>query len=498
MTLSLRYSAHCEVGLVRRSNQDSAYISPTMLMVADGMGGAAAGDLASTVAIDELRKTHESLAERLAAAGQHRVDAGDAASTDTTPGRRTPQADDTREHAEPLVSTAEDLRTVLAGAIARANDRIVELVSDDPALDGMGTTVCGVLLQDDGVAIVNIGDSRAYLLRDGVLRRLTRDHSWVQTLVDSGRITEQEALEHPHRSLVLNVVNGSPQHRPDLDHHVLREGDRIMICSDGLCGMVTDAQIDELIHGADRDEVIASLVALAYSTGGHDNITIVLADVVTGEPEGVTALLGAATTTPIPAAEHTASLPLLEEDPAALSERAITEEERYALQGRRRPAAAIKLLLLFVIPLLMVLGGGFAWYRYTQTQYFVGADDEVVAIFQGVPDKMFNLPLSKVVEPSQTRVDDLPPYYARLVDATIPAAGLEGARATVGELKVKAEQCIAQRKSHASPTPSPASSPSPSPTAPTSPGTVSPGVSPTPTPTVRSGSPTPNPAPEEC
>ena len=455
MALTLSYLARSEVGLVRKNNQDSAYVSPTMLMVADGMGGAAAGDLASAVAIGELRDAD-----------------GD--------------------------FTGADMLEVASGAIAEANDRIRELVAHDPSLDGMGTTVCGLLFDGERLAIANIGDSRAYRLRDGHFERITRDHSWVQTLVDDGRITEAEALVHPHRSLILKVLNGQSSHQPDLEMAEIALGDRYLICSDGLCGMVTDAQIDELIHGADRDEVIASLVALAYSTGGHDNITIVLADVVTGEPEGVTALLGAATTTPIPAAEHTASLPLLEEDPAALSERAITEEERYALQGRRRPAAAIKLLLLFVIPLLMVLGGGFAWYRYTQTQYFVGADDEVVAIFQGVPDKMFNLPLSKVVEPSQTRVDDLPPYYARLVDATIPAAGLEGARATVGELKVKAEQCIAQRKSHASPTPSPASSPSPSPTAPTSPGTVSPGVSPTPTPTVRSGSPTPNPAPEEC
>ena len=147
MSLALRYLAHSEIGLVRRNNQDSAYTSPTMLMVADGMGGAAAGDLASAVAINELRQTDADLA-------------------------------------------GKDLLEVAKGAITRANDHIRDLVSLDPSLDGMGTTVCGLLFDGERLAVANIGDSRAYRLRDGQFERITRDHSWVQTLVDDGRITE--------------------------------------------------------------------------------------------------------------------------------------------------------------------------------------------------------------------------------------------------------------------------------------------------------------------
>ena len=201
MPKALRYLAHSEIGLVRRNNQDSGYASPTMLMVADGMGGAAAGDLASAVAIRELKAADEAF-------------------------------------------TGTDAEEVLAGAIARANDQLADLVRADPALDGMGTTVCGLLFDGQDAALANIGDSRAYQVRDGVMRRITRDHSWVQTLVDDGRITEAEALVHPHRSLILRVLNGNAANSPDLDLLDVEVGDRLLICSDGLCGLVTDADIE--------------------------------------------------------------------------------------------------------------------------------------------------------------------------------------------------------------------------------------------------------------
>ena len=173
MTLALRYQAHSEIGLVRKNNQDSAYVSPTMLAVADGMGGAAAGDLASAVAISALK----------AADGEH---------------------------------VGEEMLTAFASAIEHAAEQIRDLVESDPALDGMGSTVCGVMFDGTHLGVANIGDSRAYRYREGRLQRITRDHSWVQTLVDEGRITEAEALEHPHRSFILRVINGAPQHQPDL------------------------------------------------------------------------------------------------------------------------------------------------------------------------------------------------------------------------------------------------------------------------------------------
>ena len=216
MSLALRYLAHSEIGLVRKNNQDSAYVSPTMLVVADGMGGAAAGDLASAVAIRELK-------------------AADGAQTGAA------------------------MLEVLGTAIDRAADAMSELIDADPKLDGMGSTVCGLMFDGNEFGVANIGDSRAYRYRDGDLARITRDHSWVQTLVDEGRITEAEALEHPHRSLILKVINGQPQHLPDLELVDARAGDRLLICSDGLCGLVTDAAISAHLDGP-REQVIADLV----------------------------------------------------------------------------------------------------------------------------------------------------------------------------------------------------------------------------------------------
>src|SRR3954462_13314162 len=158
MTLTLRVVSHSEIGLVRKNNQDSGYATPHLLVVADGMGGAAAGDLASAVAVDTLM----------------RLDATD-------------------------VSGSAMMETIGA-AVATANDRIADLVDADNALDGMGTTVTAALFDGAELGLVHIGDSRAYLFRDGGLSRLTHDDSWVQSLVDEGKISEEEAAAHPHRS----------------------------------------------------------------------------------------------------------------------------------------------------------------------------------------------------------------------------------------------------------------------------------------------------------
>ena len=454
MSLALRYLAHSEIGLVRKNNQDSAYTSPSMLVVADGMGGAAAGDLASAIAVRELKE----------ADGAH---------------------------------TGEEMLDVLADAIDSAGAAISDLIETDPSLDGMGSTVCGVMFDGEHIGLANIGDSRAYRYVDGHLTRLTRDHSWVQALVDEGRITEAEALEHPHRSLILKVINGQPQHRPDLELVDVQAGDRLLLCSDGLCGFVTDDVIADRMDG-ERDEVMASLVALAHHEGGQDNITIIIADVMEGEPEGATEVLGAAADLDLDnLQENTARLAL---DPAGGGPRpdpAAGELARYSPLARRQPSAWVKLVLLVLLPLLAIGGAGWAWYTYTQQQYYLGANGEYLAIYQGIPEPVFNLPLSHVVTTDTTRVADLPLYYQEQVRGTLPAESFEAAETTLATLRLKAEACIQQRQEREKPTPSPSptestkgtpkSSASASPTA---------GTSPTPTPTPSDTS-TPA-APTEC
>lgn len=431
MSKAFRYLAHSEIGLVRKNNQDSGYVSPTMLMVADGMGGAAAGDLASAVAIKELQ----------ASDGDFR---------------------------------GKDMLELVAGAISRANDQIADLVRADPSLDGMGTTVCGVLFDGERCALANIGDSRGYLLRGGEMKRITRDHSWVQTLVDDGRISEAEALVHPHRSLILRVLNGHPTNTPDLDWLDVEPGDRLLFCSDGLCGLVTDADIAGVLGGEDPEQVLQRLVAMAHHEGGLDNITIILADVVDGDPAGEPQVLGAAADLDLDAgAEDTAVLRTDDAtdttprpDPGA-ADRA--ERLRYSPTERRRASGWVKLVLVVLLPLLVLAGGAYGWYSYIQTKLFVGAHEDAVAIFRGVPDKPLGIPLSTVLEVQQTKIGDLPPFYRERVLNTISVPDLDQARQTVGELKTLAEGCIAKRQSRATATAAPTPSATPSPGTSTSP-----------------------------
>src|SRR6476619_2949551 len=237
MTLQLRIASHSEVGLVRKMNQDSGYASPWLLVVADGMGGAAAGDLASAVAVDTIRRIESGVEGR-------------------------------------------EMLEVLAGAIHRANDRISDLVEADGTLDGMGTTVTGALFDGTELGLAHIGDSRAYLFRDGRLKRLTHDHSWVQSLVDEGKIGDAEAAAHPHRSLLLKVLNGQPANDPDLAMITVNAGDRVLFCSDGVCGLIDDHTIAAALARPDLDDALDHLVSEALAEGGIDNITAIVADVV--------------------------------------------------------------------------------------------------------------------------------------------------------------------------------------------------------------------------
>jgi len=415
MTLSLTYAAHCEVGLVRKSNQDSCYVSPTMLIVADGMGGAAAGDLASAVVIREMR----------AADGHYE---------------------------------GEQMLDVLAAAVAKAGESIASLVEAEPTLDGMGSTATGLMFDGAQVGLVNIGDSRTYLFRDGTLSRLTHDHSWVQSLVDEGRISEEESLVHPHRSLILRVINGQPQHVPDVELSDVRAGDRLLVCSDGLCGTVTDAAIERAMPGAIKD-VMPALVGLAHDQGAPDNISIILADVAEGAGAGMPQVFGSAALLDLDAPLDTLSLEVPRPQPGAAQAGprpapapASPEHARYAPTSKHRMSTWVKVVLAVVVPLLVIVGGGWAWYSYTQQQYFVGPDGDTVAIFQGIPDQTFHLPLSHVVQPGTTLVADLPAYYQAQVRQTISVPSLTAGQSTLAQLQQQANWCLSQQFATPQPT----------------------------------------------
>lgn len=174
-----------------------------------------------------------------------------------------------------------DILTSLATAVQRANDQLRVMVEEDPQLEGMGTTLTALLWTGQRLGLVHVGDSRAYLLRDGVLTQITQDHTWVQRLVDEGRITEEEATTHPQRSLLMRALGSGDVVEPDLSIREVRAGDRYLICSDGLSGVVSHQTLEETLadyHGP--HETVQTLIQLALRGGGPDNITCIVADVL--------------------------------------------------------------------------------------------------------------------------------------------------------------------------------------------------------------------------
>jgi len=236
--LSLACAVRTDVGPVRGNNEDAAFASARIAAVADGVGGAAAGEVASRAAIDALVHLDKC-----------RLD-----------GR---------------------LEDALATAVSEGNERIGFIAECRPHTAGMSTTLTALALGDDGYVLANIGDSRTYLLRDGALTRLSRDDSYVQMLLDNGAIGADEARRHPQRSLVLEALDGDPERRrPAIATAPARAGDRLLLCSDGLSDYVDDEAIAAVLRTERRREACAErLLHMALAAGARDNVTVVVADV---------------------------------------------------------------------------------------------------------------------------------------------------------------------------------------------------------------------------
>lgn len=236
MTLVVRAVAATDQGLVRSNNEDAVFVGNRLLVVADGMGGLPAGELASDILVQALSV----------------VDA--------------------------MPDTGEPLQDLL-GALETANGRIEAAVADDDARDGMGTTVTAILLSGERVAALNVGDSRCYLVRAGEMTQLTRDDTYVQALVDQGVLTAADARRHPQRALVTQAVQGGP-FRPAGRMIPVQPGDRFLLCSDGLSDYVEDGVIAEtLLTNPDRKTAAAELVHRTLENGAPDNVTVIVADV---------------------------------------------------------------------------------------------------------------------------------------------------------------------------------------------------------------------------
>jgi serine/threonine protein phosphatase PrpC len=404
MPFSFNYAARSDVGMVRSENQDSGYAGPRLLAMADGMGGHAGGDIASSVVIGAL------------------VDLDD-------------QALNSAESGKALLSRIES-----------ANHQLAEMVKDDPALHGMGTTLIAILRSQNKLILAHIGDSRAFLGRDGTLTQITKDHSFVQSLVDEGRITEDEAMGHPQRSLVTRVLTGHDDDEPDLTVREARVGDRYLIASDGLTDYVAADTIAEIVTAGEPPGRTADrLVELALRAGAPDNVTIVIGDVVdaskatagSSQPQVVGAAAARSKgTRPIPVTPAAKAAALTREATGTEDDDEITLAEEGSSPGRwlRRVAVAL-------VAVLLVGGGTYAAYVWSQRQYFVGQHSGKVAVYQGISQDVGPVKLSHVERESDVAVVDLPDFYRAKVESTVAADSLEDAETLVEQLRIEASRC---------------------------------------------------------
>ncbi|WP_369234574.1 Stp1/IreP family PP2C-type Ser/Thr phosphatase [Streptomyces sp. R21] len=444
MSLSLRFAAGSHKGMIREGNEDSGYAGPRLLAIADGMGGQAAGEVASS----EVISTIVSL-------------------DDDVPG--------------------SDILTSLGTAVQRANDQLRSMVEEDPQLEGMGTTLTALLWTGQRLGLVHVGDSRAYLLRDGVLTQITQDHTWVQRLVDEGRITEEEATTHPQRSLLMRALGSGEHVEPDLSIREVRAGDRYLICSDGLSGVVSHQTMeDTLASYQGPQETVQNLIELALRGGGPDNITVIVADVL--DIDSGDTLAAQISDTPVvvgAVAENQHQI----HDNGAMQ----TPAGRASSLGRPVPGQGggggefgppgsgdttgyvpagnfgaysdedfvkpgggrkwLKRSLYIALGLAVIGGGLYGGYRWTQTQYYVGAKGEHVALYRGISQDLAWVSLSKVEKDHpEIELKYLPPYQQNQVKATIAEGGLGDAQKKVDELAVQASACKKQAQRRAAET----------------------------------------------
>lgn len=350
MTLVLRYAARSDRGLVRSNNEDSVYAGARLLALADGMGGHAAGEVASQLVIAALAHLD-----------------------DDEPGG--------------------DLLAKLDNAVRSGNAAIAAQVEAEPELEGMGTTLTAILFAGDRIGLVHIGDSRGYLLRDGELTQITKDDTFVQTLVDEGRITREEAHSHPQRSLIMRALTGH-EVEPTLTMREARAGDRYLLCSDGLSDPVSDETILEALQIPDVAEAAYRLIELALRGGGPDNVTVVVADVVDYDYGQTQPILAGA----VSGDEDQMTLP----NTSAGRASAIRPREESAKRVAPQPETAgrprwprRRMFVVAALAVLLVLAGLTVGWWVIQRNYYVAEYNGRVSIVRGIQGTLLGVPLQR-------------------------------------------------------------------------------------------------------
>lgn len=335
--VSSYYGSRTEIGNVREHNEDSLTVLPPLFAVADGMGGHEAGEIASEITINTLNDL-------------------------------APQSADAE---------------ALARAVVAANLNVIKAPSQGVGREGMGTTLTAAILEKERLVIAQVGDSRAYLLHNGSLQQLTRDHSLMADMIEAGQLTEAEARVHPNRSVITRAIGSDPHMQPDLYELNVEMGDRLLLCSDGICGMIEDHEIASIMRQAPSAQSCADqLVEAALAAGGFDNATAVVVDV-----EGF---------------------------------KAVREKK----QARKSKALAIGVIVCLLAALACAV---FAGYYYVNNSAYLIEQDGKVAVYRGLNEELFGIPLSNLEYTSGVEVDKLNPGVANRIKEGMAVGSLEEA-----------------------------------------------------------------------
>ena len=337
------FGSRTDIGCLRDHNEDSLVVTPPLFAVADGMGGHAAGEVASEIAVRVLSEL----------APEH------------------PDGE------------------ALGRAIEEANRAVIQAAREGRGRQGMGTTMTAAMLEGERLVIAQVGDSRAYLLHQGKLQQLTRDHSLMADMIEAGQLTPEEARTHPQRSVITRALGSDAHLHPDIYEINVETGDRLLICSDGLSGMIFDDQIENTLRRVQDPQRCASqLVNEAIAAGGHDNVTVIVAD-VTG----------------------------------------------YAEVRRKKLARKTKLSIALVLVLFAAIVAGAAWgtQTYLNTAAYLANDNGKVAVYRGVPGSVLGLSFSHLESTTDVTVADLQPGVANRLNEGIRVDDMEAADALVKE-----------------------------------------------------------------
>lgn len=405
-TMPRSYAARSDVGSVREHNEDSYLVKTPLFVVADGMGGHEAGEVASNIAVTTM-EAH-------------------------APKSTSPEA--------------------LAAAVIKANEAVLRGAQDGTGKPGMGTTLTAAFVFEDEATIAQVGDSRAYLLHDGQLQRITRDHSLVADLIEQGRLTEAEARFHPQRSVITRALGSDPHMQPDLYTLHVEEGDRLLLCSDGLCSMISDEDIEEiLLDNPAPAHACDALVEEAIIAGGLDNVTVIVIDPLGDPPsekdeddiveERVVGLPEDARVDEEELAVPAAAAASAAAASTQATQASKTKPKKNGKGGKHHKPKHKGRMAPFIWALAFILilaAAGFGFYTFAQNSYFIIAENGVVNVYRGLPGEVAGISVSWLeFQAPDIDVTKLTPMVQSNLKNGISANSLDEANEKISEFRLQ-------------------------------------------------------------